>query len=624
MRIYYLIILLVSFSSVFATEIDLSNKNLTYEGKKMSYFEDKDSSYTINKIKELNNKSFTKQEKEVFLRFFTDSTYWFKFDALNETNNKLKRYFVFDTPWIDTINIYIYDNQNRLTTYKLGTLLPFKERSMKINLLNQAHNFSKGKSTVYLQIKTRDPFIIPFSILSEKNFYKKIMNMDLIVISTYSIVFAIFIFNILIFIIARYKPYFYYSLYLLSYLLMSLSYDSHTFKYIFYDYPNIQNWMQSLTILFYLIFSLLFAKSFLELKDNFPKINSYTNYILIGHIGICILASILGYKYTIFYASCITPLFSIYMLFLGVYSYLKGNKKAVFFTLATIFGCTGAFLTASIAASMIDYNWYLFKGVDIGVSIDSILFSIALAYRYTSLNLILENTKKEVTLLNKNLEKKVEERTKELDIQVKNKTVLLKELSHRIKNNLQIISALLYMDKDKMLNEKDKDILDENIKRIKSISILYENFLEIENPNKIELKKYIEKIISEIKNSYSSLNISYDLKIHKILLNQNSLIPIGLVMNELILNSVKYAFKQTANPKISICFSKDDKNINFIYKDNGIGANIDKVESGFGFSLIKTLISFQLNGKINCKNNEGLEYNITLPKNSFLDEKVLK
>ncbi|MGB9802167.1 MAG: sensor histidine kinase, partial [Arcobacter sp.] len=241
-----------------------------------------------------------------------------------------------------------------------------------------------------------------------------------------------------------------------------------------------------------------------------------------------------------------------------------------------------------------------------------------------SLNLILENTKKEVTLLNKNLEKKVEERTKELDIQVKNKTVLLKELSHRIKNNLQIISALLYMDKDKMLNEKDKDILDENIKRIKSISILYENFLEIENPNKIELKKYIKEIVSEIKNSYSSLNILYDLEIHKILLNQNSLIPIGLVMNELILNSVKYAFKQTANPKISICFFKDDKNINFIYKDNGIGANIDKVESGFGFSLMKTLISFQLNGKINCKNNEGLEYNITLPKNSFLDEEILE
>ena len=152
MRIYYLIILLVSFSSVFATEIDLSNKNLTYEGKKMSYFEDKNSSYNITKIKELNNKSFTKQEKEVFLKFFTDSTYWFKFDALNETNNKLKRYFVFDTPWIDTINIYIYDNQNRLTTYKLGTLLPFKERSMKINLLNQSHNFLNGKSTVYIQL----------------------------------------------------------------------------------------------------------------------------------------------------------------------------------------------------------------------------------------------------------------------------------------------------------------------------------------------------------------------------------------------------------------------------------------------------------------------------------------
>lgn len=623
MKIYYLIILFIGFSSAFATEINLSNENSSYEGEKISYFEDKNSSYDINKIKELDNKSFIKENKKVFLTFFTQSTYWLKFDVINETNNKLERYFVFDTPWIDTINIYIYDEQNSLTTYKLGTLLPFKERSMKINLLNQIHNFSNGKSTVYLQIKTRDPFIIPFSILSEKNFYEKIIDMDLIVISTYSIVSAILIFNFLIFVIARYKPYFYYSLYLLSYLIASLSYDSHTFKYILYDYPNTQNWMQSITILFYLIFSLLFAKSFLELKDSFPKIDKYTNYILVIHIGICILTTILGYEYTIFYASCITPLFSIYMLFLGLYSFIRGSKKAIFFTLATIFGCIGAFLTSSIAASLIAYNWYLFKGVDIGITIDSILFSIALAYRYTSLNLILEKTKNEVTQLNINLEKKVDERTKELDIQVKNKTVLLKELSHRIKNNLQIISALLYMDKDKLLNEKDKDILDENIKRIKSISILYENFLEIENPNKIELKKYIKEIVSEIKNSYSSLNISYNLNIHKILMNQNSLIPIGLVMNELILNSVKYAFKEVPNPKISIYFFKDEKNINFIYKDNGIGASIDKVENGFGFSLMKNLISFQLNGKINCRNNEGLEYNIILPKDSFLDEKVL-
>lgn len=178
MKIYYLIILFIGFSSAFATEINLSNENSSYEGEKISYFEDKNSSYDINKIKELDNKSFIKENKKVFLTFFTQSTYWLKFDVINETNNKLERYFVFDTPWIDTINIYIYDEQNSLTTYKLGTLLPFKERSMKINLLNQIHNFSNGKSTVYLQIKTRVPFIIPFSILSEKNFYEKIIDME--------------------------------------------------------------------------------------------------------------------------------------------------------------------------------------------------------------------------------------------------------------------------------------------------------------------------------------------------------------------------------------------------------------------------------------------------------------
>ena len=614
MKFYlFIFIILFSIKPIFAETLDLEKDELGYVGKSVVFIEDKDSSFTIDDIVKIKDSHFKKQNNDVFLSFFTSSTYWFKIKVLNKTDDNLKRYFINDTPWIDTFNIYIYDSNNKLTKYKLGTLLPFKERSMKINLINQVHDFSKGKSTIYIQIKTRDPFIIPLSIMSEKNLYKKLLNMSFVETATYSIVTAILLFNFLIFVIARYKPYFYYILYLLSYLIMSLSYDSHTFKYIFYEMPNIQNWMQSINIFFYLIFSLLFAKSFLDLKENLPKLNKITNYILYIHIMILILTTFIGYKYSILYVSCITPLFSIYMVFLALYAYIKGNKKAIFFVLATLFGCAGAFFTASVATSLIDYNWYLFKGVDIGIVIDSILFSIALAYKYTSLTKEIKKTRDELIDLNYNLEQKVIERTNSLDMELKNKTVLLKELSHRVKNNLQIISALLSMDKNKIKNEYDKELIEMNIKRIKSISILYENFLEIESGNNISLKEYFNKIIEEFTYSATSFKVQFDLEFDDLYFNQNNLIPIGLVLNELLLNSIKYAFVKSNNSKISISFLEKEGNNFLTYKDNGVGTNIQKLKEGFGFSLINTLVSHQLNGKIVCKNNKGLEYNIIFP-----------
>ncbi|XPV68582.1 MAG: 7TM diverse intracellular signaling domain-containing protein [Halarcobacter sp.] len=616
MKLHFLfIIFFLNTFSLFAKDINIEKKELPYIGKSIQYFEDVDSTYDIDSIRLLKDSEFTQYNRKAFLSFFTNSTYWLQFNLINNTQNSLKRYFVFDAPWIDSINIYIYDKDEKLTKYQLGTLLPFKERSMQINLLNQVHEFSNGKHKVYLQIKTRDPFIIPLSIMSEKGLYEKIIEKNLVEISTYSVVTALLIFNLLIFIITRYSSYFFYCLYLMSYLVMSLGYESYTFKYLYFDYPNFQNWMQSIPITLYLLCSLLFAKYFLELKEKLPKLNKLTNNILKLHILIIIITIVLGYEANIFYANVITPLFSIYIFFLGVYSYIKGNKKALFFILATIFGSTGAFFTMVVAnLPLIPYDWYLFKGVDIGMMIDSILFSIALAYRYTSLNLILEKTKNEVLELNENLEKQVEVRTLDLSKEIKNKSILLKELSHRIKNNLQIISALLSMDKEKIETIKDKAILEKNIKRIKSISILYENFLESDDVYEFDLKNYLQQIIFESKKSFSSFDIEFNLKLEKILLDQTYLIPIGLVINELITNSIKYAF-ENQNGQIDIKAYKEKNHLILVYKDNGIGIDSTKIKKGFGFGLINSLIEFQLNGKVECKNNLGLEYIMSIPNN---------
>ena len=607
-------LLSVFLSNLYSKEINLSLNNTNYIGSKTKIYIDYKNNKNIQDIRKLDKEKFKILNNKVDSRVFTQNSVWYKFTVINPYSKVLNRYIIFDIPWLDNINIYVF-NKNKLNNkYTIGNIYPYNQRSYKVPFLNSKHSFKKGYSEIYINVKTRDPFIVPISILDEKTFIKKIYSNNIFEFSLYSIIISMLIFNFILYFIIKNNIYLYYSFFLFTFLIMNSSYNNYTFEYLFYDYPNIQNWVQSFSIFIFSISGLLFAKSFLELKHNFKFFNKLTNMIIFIFITLMCSIYFFGYHYHIISAILLSIFFTLYVFYIACCTYKLGNKSAIFFIIGTIAGLIGTIITALTVIAVIPYSWLGYKAIDIGIVLDTILLSIALANKYTLLHNNLHNTKIELSNLNANLEKQVQERTNDLILEVKNKNILLKELSHRVKNNLQIISSMLHLQSKDLNDPIIKKIIDENTSRINSIAILYESLLNSKDLEHIQLNIYIEDIIENIKRTFDNKNIIYKLDLINSGFLTNNLIPIGLIVNELITNSLKYAFDK--NDTQNIIELKIEKNNNYLiinYKDNGKGASLDKIKKGFGYKLLTSLVKYQLNGEITYFNKNGLNYKLTFP-----------
>lgn len=157
---------------------------------------------------------------------------------------------------------------------------------------------------------------------------------------------------------------------------------------------------------------------------------------------------------------------------------------------------------------------------------------------------------------------------------LKEKEALLKEIHHRVKNNLQIVSSILSLQLEHMQNESDKLLLEENKNRIISIAQIHEHLYASENLSSINMAEYIASLIDEYHSyTYSfNKNIAYKLAIEPITFPIDKAIVVGLIINELITNAVKYAFTNLTSGSITISLGYDtDKRITLSVEDNGIG-----------------------------------------------------
>jgi two-component sensor histidine kinase len=196
------------------------------------------------------------------------------------------------------------------------------------------------------------------------------------------------------------------------------------------------------------------------------------------------------------------------------------------------------------------------------------------------------------------------------------KEVLLKEIHHRVKNNLQIITSLLNLQSKKIKDRQSLAMFAESQNRVKSMALVHENLYRSTNIAKLSFAEYIRSLSSQLFRSYgiSSSHIRLTISIQEeVYMDIDMAIPCGLIINELVSNSLKYAFPQNATGEISIALRKSgDKHILQV-KDNGVGLPNDfdmELLSSLGLMLVQTLTE-QLGGSLIIENQCGLAYTIT-------------
>lgn len=206
-----------------------------------------------------------------------------------------------------------------------------------------------------------------------------------------------------------------------------------------------------------------------------------------------------------------------------------------------------------------------------------------------------------------------------IEKELKEKAILLQEVHHRVKNNLQIISSLLSLQSSTLGDEKSAALFDDAKRRIFSMALVHNQLYQTGNVTEIDFKEYVDQLAAELlSGTEMGRKILIKSEISNIVLNLQIAIPLGLMLNELITNSLKHAFNDSEVGTIRVSFAAEKGTDKYVlrYEDDGVGLperRVSEKSEGLGMFLIDSLTE-QINGKAEfCNSSVGVQYRIIFP-----------
>ncbi len=194
------------------------------------------------------------------------------------------------------------------------------------------------------------------------------------------------------------------------------------------------------------------------------------------------------------------------------------------------------------------------------------------------------------------------------------KETLLKEIHHRVKNNLQVVSSLLSMQSRFITDKNALGAVNEGQTRVESMALIHQKLYQENNLSGVNAREYIEDLAEILKQSYETdTDIDFDYKVEELIIDVDTIIPIGLILNELICNSLKHAFPDKEEGNITIELKEETNKLRLEVSDNGIGSEINATEKSFGMVLIDSL-AMKLKASLNVETKEGTSVRLDIEK----------
>jgi two-component sensor histidine kinase len=259
-----------------------------------------------------------------------------------------------------------------------------------------------------------------------------------------------------------------------------------------------------------------------------------------------------------------------------------------------------------------DGTFWVFLGVTL------LLVSILLGYLQQN-----QRVKRKTTELRRELferqmaEKELLASDQQLRQSLAEKESLLKEIHHRVKNNLQIVSSLLYLQENYMQDARGAEILRESQNRVKSMALIHEQLYSTADLAKIDFGRYVQGLTANLFDAYGidPAHIRLDVRADDIALGVDTAVPCGLIINELVSNALKHAFLPDSGGTINIVIrTVNTDRMEIVVADDGIGLVepfAAAEQQSLGLRLIDTLIT-QLGGSLTINTENGTRFSITL------------
>ena len=193
---------------------------------------------------------------------------------------------------------------------------------------------------------------------------------------------------------------------------------------------------------------------------------------------------------------------------------------------------------------------------------------------------------------------------------LKEKESLLKEIHHRVKNNLQVISSLLSLQERRLHEPESKAAFKASQSRVKSMALIHQNLYQHDDLSRINVRSYFKALSDQILQAYQTREVIFNMSVDEVDMDIDTLIPLGLIVNELLCNALKHAFINVEQPAIQMNFEQSDKHWKLTVKDNGIGMDEQqKQHTSFGMKLID-IFARKLQSSLQITQHNGTSFHL--------------
>ncbi|HIQ27855.1 MAG TPA: hypothetical protein EYH42_05095 [Sulfurovum sp.] len=604
---FALIIFILWSVTLQASPVDISkNEQISFLEQSSVYIDKKD----LNIQEVIKEDSFQTYPSPYINIGTSKKTVWIKLELRNPTQQAVEKLLILTSSLLEHIALYkegefnspVIKGVSNINTVHT-TLLPY------FTILLEANT----SQTYYLKVNSfYEP--VDFGLkLQDKNTYlaqdrvEQFVNIMLI-----GMVIALMLYSFLVSFYTKDKSYSFYSFYLFFLVYQQLTYLGLTQIYFPPYFVRIDIAIPIVKINLLIITSALFAMYFLKIQRRPLLHMGYKFFIYISLLEM-IVPSLPG-LYNLDIVILTGALFIVFNLFAGIFTYLVGDKQARLFIVG--FGIVFAsyvlmILDAlGITSIMQDFrNLLMFS-----TAFEALILTLAFADRFIILKEekekldehLLTETKNRATII----KTEVIEKTKELNHALDGKELLIKDVHHRVKNNLQIILSMIRLQNDDIEDEDiSKKFIDlEN--RINAISKTYDMLLLKDDLKEIDMQEYIDSLLEDLHNTLQTQTQEICIRTDiDVMIPLHESVYIGLIVNELVTNAYKYAFDNDIG-SIYISLHQDKEVYILTVEDNGKGFIIDKNRKTLGLKLIHTLVYDQLNGEMEVHTNSQTKYTI--------------
>jgi two-component sensor histidine kinase len=523
---------------------------------------------------------------------------WIALNITNDTNVSITKALILTSPLLETVRLYRDGNVSRTEEKGVSSLHASRNTLHPYFTLKLPPHSS---TTLHLYIHSHyTPVDTAVLLADEGDFIRIDRNRQFQIILLIGFILALALYSFVLFLYTKDRAYAYYGLYLLALIYQQMTYLGLTQIYLPDWFNAVDMRIPVIKITLLIITAALFAMHFLKIDKNGKLHRTYIAfvYIALAEMAILNLTPFYNLDIVIFTGAA----FITFNLAAGIVRYAQGFKEARFFIagFAVVFLSYALIILDALGVSTIMQR---FQSLLIyGTAFEALVLSLAFADRYLILKrekaAVDKAIKHEYETRQKRITEEVERKTKALNDALHTKELLVHEIHHRVKNNLQLILSILRLQKDECEDSSLQATLDDLEYRIGAIAKSYELLLTTDKPEEIDMQQYIEALAEEIRIGYGKAYENIDMHIEcAITLPLKQAVYLGLILNELVTNAFKHAFVPEIQGRISIVMQRHSDKLVVFVRDSTDGFAFDKAE-GLGLTLIKTLVRQQLRGTI--------------------------